>query len=668
MILIRTRYFLIGLICLTLTGSCSLKNESQPENELSDSDFQGIRGSVYETETGKALPARIAIKDTSGTYINSYYEKAPGFFTGEDGSFELNLAPGKYEMEVFHGIDRLSQKVSFEVSDKQGVDANIYLPSWIDLKEKGWVNGDGHCHLYTEIKPDTAMAALVRRICRAQGVDFVCAAQGWAGYNDSTWEKGYEPFTDEKFILHYGSEMPKYRTGHTWWLGQTSTMGYYWNSMDTAYENQYYQSYESTHWSFDNLGFPAIPDVEIVQGLKMRDNSVAIMAHPTSWWWQERGAIEKYTSNVVSYLSFGLLAGQIWDGLVVMGYNHDHIFYQNLWFHILNLGYQMPAIGELDGGINQGDRFYYGSMRTYFKVGADFSIANVAEAVRKGRTFVTSGPIIQTNIDNAYEIGDVIPLDNRSHKMNLNVLASGKADDYLSWVIVYRNGQVYKVWDVRADKTRKFNNSIELKETENAWYVVKAYGAKAVDDPKDLNIMDLCVKKEHMDFPDFSGDSHDVCITSPFYFREVGTKPVQALISQVNLKLYDPSTGEEIENAEINTFVQGQKISSHTLKDGALQFEIPIHALLKIKAQGYPEITRCLYLDYPPHLELLEELASGDWRNSLKDGYLYHPGEIPWEAFHYEKTKEVLSHVNWMIEMKPNVRDGLWEQFEGRFK
>ena len=58
----------------------------------------------------------------------------------------------------------------------------------------------------------------------------------------------------------------------------------------------------------------------------------------------QRGEIEKYTTNVASYLSFGLLAGQIWDGLVVMGYNHDHIFYQNLWFNILNQGYQMPAI------------------------------------------------------------------------------------------------------------------------------------------------------------------------------------------------------------------------------------------------------------------------------------------------------------------------------------
>ena len=328
----------------------------------------------------------------------------------------------------------------------------------------------------------------------------------------------------------------------------------------------------------------------------------------------------------------------------------------------------MPAIGELDGGINKSDRLLPGSMRTYYKVGDDVSIPNLAEAVRKGRTFVTSGPIILTTIDSSYEIGDIVPLDGKSHTLKLHVLASGIADDFLSWVIVYRNGRVYQSWDLRADKPRIFDESIELKESEQAWYVVKAYGSKAVEDPKDLEILDLVIKKKDVDLPDFSGDRHDVCITSPFYFRNEGDSPVQAMISEINLKLYDPSTGEEIENAEVTVFVQGQKIESHSLKDGQLKMKIPIHAQLRIKAPAYPVITRSLYLDYPPHLELLEELASGDWRNSLKDGQYYNPGEVPWEAFSYEKTKEVLSHVNWKIEMIANERDILWEQFEAKFR
>src|SRR6185436_19202647 len=146
-----------------------------------------------------------------------------------------------------------------------GVNAAIYLKPWTDLKKQGWVCGDGHDHLYTEKKPDTEMVATLRKICLAQGIDFVCAAQGWAGYNDTAWRKGFSKFSDDRFTISYGSEMPNYRTGHTWWLGQMSTRSYFWSTMDTSYENHYYQIEQGTTWNFKELTFPFIPDVEVVQ-------------------------------------------------------------------------------------------------------------------------------------------------------------------------------------------------------------------------------------------------------------------------------------------------------------------------------------------------------------------------------------------------------------------
>jgi hypothetical protein len=40
---------------------------------------------------------------------------------------------------------------------------------------------------------------------------------------------------------------------------------------------------------------------------------------------------------------------------------------------------------------------------------------------------------------------------------------------------------------------------------------------------------------------------------------------------------------------------------------------------------------------------------------------------VPWEAFQFEKAREILSDVDWSIEVKPNERDGLWEKFEMLF-
>ncbi len=140
----------------------------------------------FDDKTGAQLSARIVIADGNDSAYNPYYKSLPGFFTEEDGTFEDSLKPGNYTLTVFHGIDYESQKIHFTITANGGVDAEIYLKPWSELKERGWVCGDGHDHLYTEKKPDTVMAQTLRKICLAQGIDFVCAAQGWVGYNDTT--------------------------------------------------------------------------------------------------------------------------------------------------------------------------------------------------------------------------------------------------------------------------------------------------------------------------------------------------------------------------------------------------------------------------------------------------------------------------------------------------
>jgi hypothetical protein len=140
----------------------------------------------------------------------------------------------------------------------------------------------------------------------------------------------------------------------------------------------------------------------------------------------------KYTTNVAAYLPFGLLAGRLWDAMVVMGYDPDHCFYQDLWFHVLNEGYRMPAVAELDGGYEPNSRLYYGSMRTYFEVGDDRSMEAVVRALREGRTFVTSGPIVLATIDGRHPVGSVLPSDGAPHTLRIEAYAPGDRDDALS--------------------------------------------------------------------------------------------------------------------------------------------------------------------------------------------------------------------------------------------
>jgi len=628
----------------------------------------GLNIRVSESRTGEPLPSRIVLENAEGETVQSYYRVLPGCFTEEDGTFNFDLAAGDYTLSVFHGIDYLSQIHSLKIKENRLLDVTVALEPWIELRKLGWVNGDCHAHLYTDKKPDDEMLATVQKICLAQGVDFICANQGWGGYDEDKYQEGHARFSDDKFSMYYGAEMPKYRTGHTWWMNLSSCRHYFDAAMDTAYENQYYQVEINPTWDFSRLKFPNIPDVEIVSRFKKAEPALACIPHPTSWWWQERGGTVKYVTNVCAYLPFGLLSGGIWDGMAVMGYDSDHYFYQNLWFHVLNEGYQMPAVAELDGGYGEGNKFPYGSMRVYYQVVDRMSPENVAAALKRGRTFVTSGPVIFTNIDGFLQLGDSIRAGGSGHTLHIDAYASGERNDYLSYVVVFRNGKIHHLWDLRKQKTRHVQKSLEFSETEEAWYVVKAYGKKAWKNPANLDVMELCGRIEDGVSVVETGGAFDICITSPFYFFTKDPADPPCLQSDVHLTLLHPETQEKIGKACIKIMLEGEATDSLYTEYGQARFTMPIHAMLVISAEGFPTIRRGLYLDYPPHQKIIETLANGSWLEKHDWKAKLSPGQVPWEAFQFDETKETLRNVEWTIEMRPNERDESWEDFEKLFR
>jgi hypothetical protein len=132
-----------------------------------------VRFEVKDSATGKPLPARIVLTDDEGRTINSFYTKLQGFFTSTDGTSNVRLKPGKYQLQVYHGIDYLSHTSDLDVINNENPLVQVSLQKWYPLKERGWVNGDGHDHLYTDVKYDSLMLDTVLRICLAQAIDFM---------------------------------------------------------------------------------------------------------------------------------------------------------------------------------------------------------------------------------------------------------------------------------------------------------------------------------------------------------------------------------------------------------------------------------------------------------------------------------------------------------------
>ncbi len=624
---------------------------------------------VVDAASGEPLPARIVVRDAAGKVVESRYERLAGVFTDERGMLEMPLRPGAYSLEVQRGIDFLSEELAFDVRPGVGAEATVPLEPWLRLREMGWANGDAHAHLYSDAVGDSAMLATVRKICRAQGVDFLCACQTWAGYAGEGWRDAFAAHSDARFRLLYGAEMPKYRTGHTFWFGLDSTRGLFADSMDVTYENAYYQSPGGSGWTFDSLPFPAIPDIELVSRLRVAEDAVAVVPHPTSWWWQKRGESEKYVTNVAASLSAGLLTGGAWDAMVVMGYDRDQDFYQDLWFHVLDEGYRMAAVGELDGGYGPDGRFYYGSVRTYANVGKEIDRSSLVRAVRSNHTFVTSGPIVLARLGEEYEPGDVVPADGRARELRVRAFASGDRRDRLTYVVLFRNGRIHRLWDLRRRSPRRFVGRIPLRETSDAWYVVKAYSGNATRTPEQL---DVRANAERIAAGGLQGslpDDGDVCLTSPLYFRRPGLPAEPSpLRPRVRLRLVDPASGTPVKDVTVRVQVRGRTVDRLSAPLGELEAEVPLGAVLVLEAPGRPVLRRTLYLDYPPLRDRVERLASGAWLEDFGGRARLRPGQVPWRAFGFAETKALLAEVDWTVPWQANERDPLWARLEAAFE
>ena len=331
--------------------------------------------------------------------------------------------------------------------------------------------------------------------------------------------------------------------------------------MDVTYENAYYQSPSGSGWTFDSLPFPAIPDIELVSRLRAAEDAVAVVPHPTSWWWQKRGESEKYVTNVAVSLSAGLLAGGAWGAMVVMGYDRDQDFYQDLWFHVLDEGYRMAPVGELDGGYGPDGRFYYGSVRTYAKVGKEIDRSSLVRAVRAEPHVRDLGADRPRGLGGEYEPGDVVPADGRARELRVRAFASGDRRDRLTYVVLFRNGRIHRLWDLRGRSQRRFVGRIPLREKSDAWYVLKAYSGNATRTPEQLDVRANADRIAAGGLQGSLPDDGDVCLTSPLYFRRPGLPAEPSpLRSRVRLRLVDPASGTPVKDVTVRVQVRGRTV------------------------------------------------------------------------------------------------------------
>jgi hypothetical protein len=193
----------------------------------------------------------------------------------------------------------------------------------------------------------------------------------------------------------------------------------------------------------------------------------------------KEGAINGY-AHLVAPSGF-LLAPQ--DGIaVVLPHNLMHFVevlqfnrsgYET-WYDLLSLGFRITATAGSDYPC--GGQSLPGHERFYTKVEGPLTYPKWIESVRQGRTFVTSGPVVEFRV-NGQDIGSEIMLNKASTvELSGSVVFDPERDD-LAAVELLQNGNVVNRFSrVKGESRIEFR--VKRRVDESSWFAIRGFGAR----------------------------------------------------------------------------------------------------------------------------------------------------------------------------------------------
>lgn len=431
-----------------------------------------LRLTVVDGETGGATPARVTIRDGSGQYVvpdgalavfadcttpplhnwlpaaakfQARWQERRGVRNGSRGATEFYttgtlsapLAPGRYQMRVEKGPEYRVAEQEFVIAAGKEQAVRVALGQWINLPAQGWYSADDHLHIP---RPSADLDPVIAAWMQAEGIHVANLLQmGMARDVHLTPQRAFgeaSVYGSGETLLASGQENPRTHVlGHSIVLGAQQ-----WIDLPASYL-RYDLAFREAH----------------------RQGGLAGYAH------------------------FGMAAAQ--DGLALWGrqrlidfievLNVGFPHYQN-WYEALNLGERVtptagtdyPCVANLPGR----ERFYT-------KVEGGLTFRRWLDAVRRGRTFVTNGPLLELAVGGS-AVGDEVML---AKPGTVRVVAKVRFDvtrDRVQRIEIIQAGQVVAT-GAGPTGEGEITLDVAVPITASTWLAARVTGEKVGEEPAD---------------------------------------------------------------------------------------------------------------------------------------------------------------------------------------
>jgi hypothetical protein len=381
------------------------------------------------------VPWKGTLKQALGELTRKFtnlHTGADQFYTS--GRCRLSLPAGDYRIRVFKGLEYRVNTQELLLRPGQTRELTVSLKRWSNLPGHGWYSADSHLHIarpFKELNP---------HVCK-----FIQAEDINVG-NLIQWGNSRHFLNAPQYA--FGPE-GVYHEGDTW--------------LASGQENP------RTHFLGHTLTLGAQKPIHFPDSYLIYRNV-----------WQEA----RRQKGISGYCHFALRRGgedgiilDLFDGLLtfIEVAQNERGIYQT-WYDALNLGFRLTPIAGTDYPCGLTAQVAPGRERFYTRVESRLTYDSWLEAIRRGRTFVTNGPVLAFSV-NAKGIGEelVIPAGSRV-VVKASVRFDGQRDDVAALEIV-ENGQVIRRFP-RKGQAEEIRCQFPYKPRETAWLAVRTTGKK----------------------------------------------------------------------------------------------------------------------------------------------------------------------------------------------
>jgi hypothetical protein len=332
-----------------------------------------VHVTVTDSATGQATPVRIHFRAPDGRYLPPYghrHEVNDNWFEdygGDlklgstqyayvDGRFQIELPVGEVYVEIAKGFEYQPVRQRLVIQPGQR-ELTLHIQRAFDWRRQGWVTADTHVHF---LSPQTAWLE-----AQAEGVNLVnLLASQWGDLftNVADITGDISGASHDDTLIWVGTENRQHLLGHVSLLGVKGEPVF---PMCAGGPGESY------------LGDPTWMSLaEWADRCREREGLVVIPHFP----------------NPYCEVAADIVLGKV-DAAEIRYFTPAlDSFNVREWYRFLNCGYRVAAVGGTD---KMSAGMPVGGVRTYAHMGdEEFTFANWARAVRDGRTFTTSGPLI----------------------------------------------------------------------------------------------------------------------------------------------------------------------------------------------------------------------------------------------------------------------------------